>query len=115
MPKAPVKAQIIIGLFAVLAVAYGLAIERIDQTANGTSLSVVPGQLIAIRFDRAMYSVTSTDPWVVVPMPLSGSPATRAFFLALKPGRATLRAHYISCTNCLTAIWFVDIRVWPSG
>ena len=51
IPKAPIRAQIIIGLFAVLAIAYGFSIVRLDGTATGTR-SVVPGQLIVVRIDR---------------------------------------------------------------
>ena len=46
---------------------------------------------------------------------MSTSPTTRACFIALKTGRATLRAYPISSTVCLIAIWQVEVKVWPSG
>jgi hypothetical protein len=114
IPKAPLQAQIIIGLFAVLAIAYGASIIRLDNTSAGTR-TAVPGQLIAVRIDRSMYSMATSDPWVVKPISVSTSPVTRAYFVALKPGRARLTAHYISCLQCLVATWSIEVRVWPGG
>jgi hypothetical protein len=116
IPKAPIQAQILIGLFAVLAIAYGAAIIRLEDTSTGTR-NAVPGQLIFVHMDRAWQSMTSSDPSVVAPISVSTSPTTRAFFIALKPGRATLRALPSRCTECLsvTVIWSIEVKVWPSG
>ena len=44
MPEAPIQAQILIGLFAVLAIAYGASIVRLDGTSTGLSGKlVIPG------------------------------------------------------------------------
>ena len=112
IPKAPIQAQILIGLFAVLAIAYGASIVRLDGTSTGTQ-TVLPGQLIVLGIDRTMYFVNSSDWWVVRPISVSTSPVTRAYFLAFKPGRARLSAHYNSCIQCLAAIWSVDVTVRP--
>jgi hypothetical protein len=115
MPRAPLRAQIIIGLLAVLVIAYGWSVIRLDGDSGGYR-TAVPGQLIAIRIDRPMDSVTSTDTRVVAPVSVSVSPLTRAYFLALTPGRATLRA-LSPCSECRfrLILWSVEIRVWPSG
>jgi hypothetical protein len=112
MPKAPLKAQIVIGLFAVLVIAYGSSIVRLDGTSSGTR-TAFPGQLIAVRIDRTMYYMASSDAWVVKPISVSTSPVTRAYFLALKPGRATLSAHNTSCIQCLVSMWSVEVFVRP--
>ena len=114
IPKAPIQAQILIGLFAVLAIAYGASIVRLGDGSNDTR-SVVPGQLIVVGMNRAWYSLTSSDPWVVAPISVRTSPTTRSYFIALKPGRAKLQAYSTSCTLCLTPMWQVEVRVWPSG
>jgi hypothetical protein len=114
IPKAPIQAQILIGLFAVLAIAYGASIIRLDDGSHEMR-SAVPGQLIAVRMNTAWYSMTSSDPWVVAPISVSTSPTTRAYFIALKPGRAKLRAYATSCALCLTPTWQVEVKVWPSG
>jgi hypothetical protein len=116
IPKAPVQAQIIIGLLAVLAIAYGASIMRLSDSSSGTRWAV-PGQLIVVGIEKSMYSMTTSDPWVVKPISVNTAPVTRAYFLALKPGRATLRAYATRCTQCLSqsSIWQVEIRVWPSG
>ena len=95
-----------------LAIAYGASIVRLDGTSTGTQ-TVLPGQLIVLGIDRTMYFVNSSDWWVVRPISVSTSPVTRAYFLAFKPGRARLSAHYISCTQCLAAMWSVEVTVRP--
>ncbi len=115
MPKAPLKAQIFIGLFAVLAIAYGLAIVRLDDGSLGKR-NAVPGQLIVVNIGVPSSSMTSSDPWVVAPISVSLSPKTRAYFIALKPGHATLRAILPNpCNGCLsrTRLWSVEVTVWP--
>jgi hypothetical protein len=114
IPKAPIQAQILIGLFAVLAIAYGASIIRLDGASNGTR-GAVPGQLIVVSMSRAWYSLISTDPWVVAPISVRTSPTTRAYFIALKPGRAKLQAYPTSCSTCLSVMWQVEVMVWPSG
>jgi hypothetical protein len=116
IPKAPIQAQILIGLVAVLAIAYGASIIRLDSTSTGTR-SAVPGQLIFVSMDRAWDSVTSSDPWVVTPVSVSTSPTTRAYFIALKPGRATLLACPSQCTESipLSLVWSMEVKVWPGG
>ena len=114
IPKAPIQAQILIGLFAVLAIAYGASIVRLYDGSQGTR-SAVPGQLIVVGMNRSWYSLTSSDPWVVTPISVRTSAATRAYFIALRPGRAKLQAYPTSCTTCLSVMWQVEVRVWPSG
>ena len=112
MPKAPLRAQIVIGLFAVLAIAWGLSIVRLDAASSGTRF-VLPGQLITVGIDRTMYYMESSDAWVVAPISITTSPQTRAYFLAIKPGHATLSAHYIACKQCLVSMWLVNVFVRP--
>ena len=116
MPKAPLKAQIIISLFAVLAIAYGLSIARVEQTPNPGHINVVPGQLIVVRMNVISIAPTSSDPGVVAPLPINSSASPRAYFLALKPGRARLSAtSKPTCAECLSALvrWTLDVTVWP--
>jgi hypothetical protein len=114
IPKAPVQAQILIGLFAVLAIAYGASIMRLENTSTETR-HAIPGQLILVRSKIALYYATSSDPWVVAPIRSSTSAARQAYFIALKPGHATLRAFYSACTQCRLASWQLEVIVWPSG
>src|SRR5690349_6655391 len=111
MPKAPVQAQIVIGLFAVLVIAYGFAIVRLDGTSSGTR-SVVAGQLIVVRIERASISLKTSDPWVVAPVSLSHAPQTLGYFVAVTPGRASLSAVLTPpCGQCLaaTVLWSVEV------
>ena len=116
MPKAPLKAQIIIGLFAVLAIVYGFSIARVDQSSGRHQITVVPGQLIAVRTDSVSMSMASSDPWVVAPLMTSSA---RAYFLALKPGRAILSAQSspecLECGRQPLVPWTLEVTVWPSG
>jgi hypothetical protein len=114
IPKAPIQAQILIGLFAVLAIAYGASIMRLDYTST-EARRALPGQLIMVRSRLPLYYATSSDPWVVAPIAAGSSAAKQAYFIALKPGRATLRALYSACTRCLLAAWHLEVTVWPSG
>ena len=121
IPKAPIQAQILIGLFAVLAIAYGASIIRLSDGSLG-SRSALPGQLIAVRMDATWDSLTSSNPSVVKPISVTRSPVTTGYFIALLPGRSTLSAVRNPCpTNvvprCLlpARLWQVEVRVWPSG
>jgi hypothetical protein len=114
MPKAPLQAQLIIGLLAVLAIAYGASIMRLESTSR-EARQVVPGQLILVRSSTALYYPTSSDPWIVAPVAASSSAAKQVYFIALKPGHATLRAFFSACTPCLLAAWQLEVTVWPSG
>ena len=89
---------------------------RLNDSSSGTRWAV-PGQLIVVGMQKSIYSMTTSDPWVVKPISVTTSPLTRAYFLAVKPGRATLRAYATRCTQCLSqsSLWQVEIRVWPSG
>jgi hypothetical protein len=114
VPKAPLRAQILIGLFAVLAIAYGASIIRLENTFTETR-HAIPGQLILVRSNIALDHPTSSDPWIVAPIAVSSSAARQVYFIALKPGRATLRASYSACAPCLMAAWHLEVIVWPSG
>jgi|ERR1041385_5711617 hypothetical protein len=114
MPRAPIQAQILVGLFAVLAIAYGASIMRLDNNSTDPR-HALPGQLILVRSHVPLYYATSSDPWVVAPIAAGSSAATQAYFVALKPGHATLRAFYSACTQCLLAAWHLEVTVWPSG
>jgi hypothetical protein len=114
MPRAPIQAQILIGLFAVLAIAYGASVMRLDNT-SAESRQALPGQLIMVRSHMPMYYATSSDPWVVAPIAAGSSGTKQAYFIALKPGHVTLRAFYSACTECLMAAWQLDVKVWPGG
>jgi hypothetical protein len=117
IPKAPIQAQIIIGLFAVLTIAYVLSIVRLNGTATGTR-SVVPGQVIVVRIERPSILVKTSNQWVVAPLSATGTPQSVGYFVAVKPGHATLSAVLPPpCRECLspTLLWRVDVIVWPSG
>src|SRR4051812_38940413 len=117
IPKAPVQAQILIGLFAVLAIAYGASIIRLDATSAGIR-NALPGQLIVVSMNASGYSITSSDPSVVAPVLVSTSPISRAYFVAVKPGRSTLRGVLPSpCAQCLSLLagWSMEVKVWPGG
>jgi hypothetical protein len=117
IPKAPIQAQIIIGLFAVLAIAYGLSIVRLGDTSTGTR-SVFPGQLIVVRIDRPSILVKTSDASVIAPLSATATPQSVGYFVAVKPGHAALSAVLPPpCRECLSAtfLWHVDVIVWPSG
>ena len=121
IPKAPIQAQILIGLFAVLAIAYGASIIRLSEGSLG-SRSALPGQLIAVRMDASWDSLTSSNPSVVKPISVTLSPVTTGYFIALLPGRSILSAVSSPCPadavpRCmaLSRLWQVEVRVWPGG
>ncbi len=114
MPKAPVPAQITIVLFAVLAIVYGASVIRLTEDAAGTR-HAVPGQLVVVRMHSTWTSLESSDASVVAPISVSLSPVTTGYFLALRPGKATLRAFAQPCFGCLSVsrTWRTEIEVWP--
>jgi hypothetical protein len=118
VPKAPLKAQIVIGLFAVLMIAYGFSIIRLDEGSTGTR-NALPGQLIVVRLDSPWASLASSDNSVVVAVSITLSPNATGYFLALRPGRATLTAVPAQrCTLCREPPpkqWTVHITVGPGG
>ena len=121
IPKAPIQAQILIGLFAVLAIAYGASVIRLGDGSHG-SRSAVPGQLIAVRMDAGWDSLTSSNPSVVKPISVKLSPVATGYFIALLPGRSILSAVSNPCPTdavprCMAAmrLWQVEVRVWPGG
>jgi hypothetical protein len=121
IPKAPIQAQILIGLFAVLAIAYGASIIRLADASHG-SRSAVPGQLIVVRMNGSWGSLTSSNTSVLKPISITLSPTATGYFIALLPGRSTLSALSNPCPTdavprCMlpARIWQVEVKVWPSG
>ena len=121
IPKAPIQAQILIGLFAVLAIAYGASIVRLDGTSTG-SRTVLPGQLIVVRMNTSFGSLTSSNTSVLKLISVQLSPVANGYFIALLPGTSTLSALSNPCPTdavprCMlpARTWQVEVRVWPSG
>ena len=114
MPKAPLPAQITIVLFAVLAIVYGASVIRLTEDAVGTR-HAVPGQLVMVMLHSTWTSLESSDASVLAPISVSLSPITTGYFLALKPGKAVLRAFARPCLGCLSEsrMWRTEIEVWP--
>ncbi len=114
MPKAPLRAQITIALVAVLAIVYGASVIRLSEDASGTR-HAVPGQLVVVTMHSSFTSLQSSDTSVLAPISVSLTPVARGYFLALKPGKATLEALDMPCPQCLSAIrgWRVEVEVWP--
>ena len=121
IPKAPIQAQILIGLFAVLAIAYGASIIRLDDTSAGIR-TALPGQLLVVRMHSTWNSLSSSNNSVLAAISVTLKPTTTAYFIALMPGRSTLTAISNPCPTtavprCLAPerFWRIEIRVWPSG
>ncbi len=115
MPKAPLRAQITIALVAVLAIVYGASVIRLSEDASGAR-HAVPGQLVVVTMHSPFASLQSSDASVLAPISVSLTPVARGYFLALKPGKATLQAAYNrACPSCFGAarIWRVEVEVWP--
>ncbi|TME02152.1 MAG: hypothetical protein E6I71_14330 [Chloroflexi bacterium] len=113
MPKAPLRAQITIALVAVLAIVYGASVIRLSEDASGTR-HAAPGQLVVVTMHSSFKSLESSDTSVLAPISVSLTPVARGYFLALKPGKATLQAYDRACPSCLTAhFWRVEVEVWP--
>lgn len=114
VPKAPLPAQIIIVLFAVLVIIYSASVVRLSEDASGTR-HAAPGQLVVVVMHSSWTSLQSSDASVLAPISVSLKPITRGYFLALKPGKATLHASDVTCPGCLSAsrIWRTEIEVWP--
>ncbi|SRR6266550_6528523 len=114
MPKAPLRAQITIALVAVLAIVYGASVIHLSEDASGTR-HAAPGQLVVVIMHSSFTSLQSSDTAVLAPISVSLTPVARGYFLALKPGKATLQAFNQPCRECLslTRIWRVEVEVWP--
>jgi hypothetical protein len=114
MPKAPVPAQIIIALLAVLVIIYSASVVRLSEDSSGTR-HAAPGQLVVVVMHSSWTSLQSSNASVLAPISVSLKPITRGYFLALKPGKATLRAFGVACSGCLSAsrTWRAEIEVWP--
>jgi len=114
VPKAPLRAQITIALIAVLAIVYGASVIHLSEDASGTR-HAAPGQLVVVIMHSSFTSLQSSDTAVLAPISVSLTPVARGYFLALKPGKATLQAFNQPCRECLslTRIWRVEVEVWP--
>jgi len=114
VPKAPLRAQITIALVAVLAIVYGASVIHLSEDASGTR-HAAPGQLVVVIMHSSFTSLQSSDTAVLAPISVSLTPVARGYFLALKPGKATLQAFNQPCRECLslTRIWRVEVEVWP--
>ncbi|HEY0832148.1 MAG TPA: hypothetical protein VGE99_13475 [Candidatus Dormibacteraeota bacterium] len=114
MPKAPLPAQIIIALLAVLVIIYGASVVRLSEDASGTR-HAAPGQLVVVVMHSSWTSLQSSDASVLAPISVSLKPIARGYFLALKPGKATLLASDVACSGCVSALrtWRTEIEVWP--
>lgn len=116
MPKAPLKAQIVIGLFAVLMIAYGFSVIRLDEGSSGTR-NALPGQLIVVRMHGSWEQIKSSDDSVVKTIYVSSPSMRTGYFLALRPGKATLSSSGTPCVGCgvRTVGWQVVVAVGPGG
>ena len=120
MPKAPRAAQITIILLAVLAIVYGASVIRLTEDSAGNR-HAASGQLVVVRMHSSWTSLESSDASVVAPISVTLRPITTGYFIALKPGRATLRAIDDPCPSDMTPPrcmlpmrgWAVEIEVWP--
>lgn len=120
MPKAPVAAQIIIVGFAVLAVVYGASAIRLTEDLAGAR-HAVPGQLVVVTMQSSWTLLETSDASVVAPISVSMKPSTTGYFVALKPGKAFLRALDDPCPSnmppprCMAParMWRTEIDVWP--
>ena len=120
MPKAPRAAQITIILLAVLAIVYGASVIRLTEDSAGNR-HAASGQLVVVTMHSSWTSLESSDASVVAPISVTLRPITTGYFIALKPGRATLRAIDDPCPSDMTPPrcmlpmrgWGVEIEVWP--
>jgi hypothetical protein len=115
-----------VSLIAVIAIALVLVIEGVFAIRLSTNSQprhqAFPGQVLAVNLDGPWTELTSSDASVVAPMRISLSPTVTGYFLALRPGKATLMAQsHPSCLDaqprCLIVqmVWSaeVDVRLWP--
>jgi ABC-type phosphate transport system permease subunit len=114
MPKAPLAAQILIVLFAILVIAYSVSAIHLSEDSAGKRFAL-PGQLVVVQMHSSWTSMDSSDHGVLAPISVTLKPTARAYFIALKPGTATLRADFSACRECLSLVrgWWVEIEVRP--
>ncbi len=119
MPKAPLRAQMTIALVAVLVIVYGASVIHLTEDSSGHRRAV-PGQLVVVRMHSTWMSLESSDASVIAPISVSLSPVTTGYFLALKPGKARLRAYdnpwpVDALHRCMAParFWSTEIEVWP--
>ena len=120
MPKAPRAAQITIILFAVLAIIYGVSVIRLSEDSAGNRRAAT-GQLVVVTMHSSWTRLESSDASVVAPISVTLRPITTGYFIALKPGKATLQAIDDPCPSDMTPPrcmlpmrgWTVEVEVWP--
>ena len=125
MPRAPRAAQILIVLFATLAVAYGAAVVHVGQETLSLGYvpteHTVPGELVVVRMQGPWDWLRSSDESVLEPISVELKPKTTGYFVAMKPGKAELMAVSDPCPatmpppRCMApaVLWRVDVEVWP--
>ncbi len=108
-----VIAEIAIGVLAAVMVAEAAATIRLTETSHGPRHAFV-GELIQVGLRFADPDLTSSDASIVKPIGVTqGSPRV-FYFLAVLPGKATLRpASTPPCPRCLGAVylWTIEIDV----
>ena len=113
-------------LIGVIAIALVLVIEGIVAirlpTSSQQSHRAFPGQVLAVNLDGEWTELASSDASVVAPIRVTLSPKAAGYFLAIRPGKATLMARFHpSCLDaqprCLIVemVWSaeVDVRLLP--
>jgi hypothetical protein len=111
-----------------VAVAVVLVIEGVFaiqlSTASHQSHRAFPGQLLAVNLSGEWTGLTSSDASVIAPIRVNLSPSATGYFVAIRPGKATLMAQFHpSCLDavpqCLPAQKFwsieIDVRLFPWG
>jgi hypothetical protein len=113
-------------LIGVIAIALVLVIEGVFAIRLSTNSQprhqAFPGQVLAVNLDGPWTELASSDPSVVAPIRVTLSPKAAGYFLAIRPGRATLMAQFHpSCLDALPRclivqmVWSaeVDVRLLP--
>ncbi len=113
VPKAPRAAQVGIGAVALLLILYSASIVHLSQKSAGGRV-VVPGQLVVVHLDGAWNEMRSSDPSVLSPISVTLSPSAGGYFIAARPGRATLFATAGGCPphSPATEVCTLELRYW---
>ena len=125
MPRAPRAAQVLILLFATVAIAYGAGVIHVGQETLSLAYvpteHTVPGELVVVRMQGQWDSLRSSDESVLEPVSIKLGPITTGYFVAIKPGKAALMAVSNPCPATMPSprctapavMWQVAVEVWP--
>jgi hypothetical protein len=113
----------LIGLFAIASVLVIEGVFMIRLSTNSRqSHQAFPGQVLAVNLDGAWTDLVRSDTSVVAPIRVTLSPTVTGYFVAIRPGKATLMARFHpSCLDaaprCMIVqmVWSaeVDVRLLP--